>query len=285
MVFGRANQIQHLKKADPVRANMRNKDLELVPSSEAQADTADDEFYTLKEDVRSSLVDLLDAKHIAELDTEEAHLEISGIILGIISAKGLSLPTHTIDRLTSSITDDVLGLGPLEPLLARDDITDIMVNGPNQVFIEVGGRIQKADVRFQDAAQLMNICQRIVGQVGRRVDESSPICEARLLDGSRVNVISPPLSIDGATLTIRKFQRDKLTLDDLVRFGSISPEGAEVLQIVGRVRCNVLISGGTGSGKTTLLNCLAAYNDSDQRIVTCEDAAEHFFSHIEQIIR
>jgi pilus assembly protein CpaF len=129
-------------------------------------------------------------------------------------------------------------------------------------------------VRFRDNAQLLNICQRIVSQVGRRVDESSPICDARLMDGSRVNVIAPPLAIDGCALTIRKFKKDKLTLDQLVKFASISFEGAEVLKIVGRVRCNVVISGGTGSGKTTLLNCLTRFIDDDERIITCEDAAE-----------
>ena len=129
-------------------------------------------------------------------------------------------------------------------------------------------------MRFRDNAQLMNICQRIVSQVGRRVDEASPICDARLLDGSRVNVIAPPLAIDGPALTIRKFKRDKLTLDQLMQFGSISPEGGEILKIIGRVRCNVLISGGTGSGKTTLLNCLTNYIDGDERVITCEDAAE-----------
>jgi pilus assembly protein CpaF len=122
--------------------------------------------------------------------------------------------------------------------------------------------------------QLMNICQRIVSQVGRRVDDSSPICDARLPDGSRVNVIAPPLAIDGPALTIRKFKKDKLTLDQLVKFGTITPEGAEILKIIGRVRCNVVVSGGTGSGKTTLLNCLTRYIDNDERIITCEDAAE-----------
>jgi pilus assembly protein CpaF len=178
------------------------------------------------------------------------------------------------EDLLDDICNDVLGFGPLEPLLARDDIADIMVNGPTRCFIEVGGKIQLTNVRFRDASQLMNICQRIVSQVGRRVDESSPICDARLLDGSRVNVIAPPLAIDGAALTIRKFKKDKLTLDQLVKFGSISPAGAEILKIIGRVRCNVVISGGTGSGKTTLLNCLTNYIDADERIITCEDAAE-----------
>jgi pilus assembly protein CpaF len=168
----------------------------------------------------------------------------------------------------------VLGYGPLEPLLARDDIADIMVNGANLCFIEVNGKVEQTNVRFRDNPQLLNICQRIVSQVGRRVDESSPICDARLPDGSRVNVIVPPLSIDGPALTIRKFKKDRLRLKDLVEFNSITPEGAIILGVIGRVRCNVLISGGTGSGKTTLLNCLTRYIDSDQRIVTCEDAAE-----------
>jgi len=142
------------------------------------------------------------------------------------------------------------------------------------VFIEVSGKVQLTNIRFRDNGQLMNICQRIVSQVGRRVDESSPICDARLPDGSRVNVIAPPLAIDGPTLTIRKFKKDKLKLPDLVKFGSISEPGAKVLEIVGASRCNTIISGGTGSGKTTLLNCLTAYIEQDERVITCEDAAE-----------
>ena len=159
-------------------------------------------------------------------------------------------------------------------MLARDDIADIMVNGAKHVFIETNGKMLKTNIRFRDNTQLMNICQRIVSQVGRRVDESSPICDARLLDGSRVNVIAPPLSIDGPALTIRKFKKDKLKLSDLVNFKSISPAGAKVLQIIGACQCNVVISGGTGSGKTTLLNCLTGFIHSDERIITCEDAAE-----------
>jgi pilus assembly protein CpaF len=134
--------------------------------------------------------------------------------------------------------------------------------------------VKLTNVRFRDDAHLMNVCQRIVSQVGRRVDESSPICDARLPDGSRVNVIAPPLAIDGAALTIRKFKKDKLTLQQLVKYNSISTEGAEVLRILGRVRANVLISGGTGSGKTTLLNCLTAFIEKDERVITCEDSAE-----------
>jgi pilus assembly protein CpaF len=178
------------------------------------------------------------------------------------------------EELLEDICNDVLGYGPLEPLLARDDIADIMVNGSKNVYIEVNGKVEQTGIRFRDNQQLLNICQRIVSQVGRRVDESSPICDARLPDGSRVNVIAPPLSIDGAALTIRKFKKDKLTLDQLVKFGAISPEGAEVLKVISRVRCNIVISGGTGSGKTTLLNCLTNYIDRDERVITCEDSAE-----------
>ena len=178
------------------------------------------------------------------------------------------------EELLEDICNDVLGYGPLEPLLARDDIADIMVNGSKNVYIEVNGKVEQTGIRFRDNQQLLNICQRIVSQVGRRVDESSPICDARLPDGSRVNVIAPPLSIDGATLTIRKFKKDKLTLDQLVKFGAISPQGAEVLKIISRVRCNIVISGGTGSGKTTLLNCLTNYIDREERVITCEDSAE-----------
>jgi pilus assembly protein CpaF len=208
------------------------------------------------------------------MDPEQARTEIGEIVNEIIAAKKIVMSIAEQDELLQDICNDVLGYGPLEPLLARDDIADIMVNGADTVYIEVGGKVQKTDIRFRDNIQLLNICQRIVSQVGRRVDESSPLCDARLLDGSRVNVIAPPLAIDGPTLTIRKFKRDKLTLDQLVTFGSITPEGAQILEIIGRVRCNVIVSGGTGSGKTTLLNCLTRYIESGERIVTCEDAAE-----------
>ncbi|MCB1496737.1 MAG: CpaF family protein, partial [Bauldia sp.] len=196
------------------------------------------------------------------------------IVNDIIALKNIVMSIAEQEDLFEDICNDVLGLGPLEPLLARDEIADIMVNGATDCFIEVDGKVQKSKVRFRDNSQLMNICQRIVSQVGRRVDESSPICDARLPDGSRVNVIAPPLAVDGPVLTIRKFKKDKLTLDQLVRYGTITPEGATILQIIARSRCNVLVSGGTGSGKTTLLNCLTRYIESTERIITCEDAAE-----------
>jgi pilus assembly protein CpaF len=233
-----------------------------------------DEYYQTKSTIFSALIEAIDLSQLSKLDSEAAREEIRDIVNEIIALKNVVMSISEQEELLDDICNDVLGYGPLEPLLARDDIADIMVNGPDRTFIEVSGKIQLTNTRFRDAAQLMNICQRIVSQVGRRVDESSPICDARLPDGSRVNVIAPPLAIDGAALTIRKFKKDKLTLDQLVRFGSISAEGAEILKIIGRVRCNVVVSGGTGSGKTTLLNCLTRFIDDDERIITCEDAAE-----------
>jgi pilus assembly protein CpaF len=244
---------------------------EVVPPP---APTKSEDYFRTKSMIFGALIEAIDLSQLARLDAEAAREEIRDIVSEIIGLKNIVLSIAEQEELLDDICNDVLGYGPLEPLLARDDIADIMVNGANRAFIEVGGKIQLTNVRFRDNQQLMNICQRIVSQVGRRVDEASPICDARLPDGSRVNIIAPPLAIDGPVLTIRKFKKDKLTLDQLVTFGAISPEGAKILQIIGRVRCNVVISGGTGSGKTTLLNCLTRYIDADERIITCEDAAE-----------
>ncbi len=241
---------------------------------ERQATQRSDEYFITKSMIFGALIEAIDLSQLSKLDAESAREEIRDIVNEIISIKNVIMSIAEQEELLDDICNDVLGYGPLEPLLGRDDIADIMVNGAAKTFIEVSGKIQLTNVRFRDNAQLMNICQRIVSQVGRRVDDSSPICDARLADGSRVNVIAPPLALDGPTLTIRKFRKEKLTLDDLVKYSSISFAGAEVLKIIGRVRCNVLISGGTGSGKTTLLNCLTNYIDLDERIITCEDAAE-----------
>src|SRR3954453_5077515 len=233
-----------------------------------------EEYYDVKTTVFNALIDTIDLTQLSKLDTSAAREEIRDIVSEIIQIKNVVMSIAEQEELLEDICNDVLGYGPLEPLLARDDIADIMVNGAKSVYIEVNGKVEQTPIRFRDNQQLMNVCQRIVSQVGRRVDESSPICDARLPDGSRVNVIAPPLAIDGAALTIRKFKKDKLTLQQLVKYNSISPEGAEVLRILGRVRANVLISGGTGSGKTTLLNCLTAFIEKDERVITCEDSAE-----------
>ncbi|MDZ4777088.1 MAG: CpaF family protein [Alphaproteobacteria bacterium] len=248
----------------------------LAPSKEVQptGEFRSEEYYRIKSTIFNALIETIDLAQLAQLDAASARDEIRDIVAEIISIKNVVMSIAEQEVLLDDICNDVLGYGPLEPLLARDDIADIMVNGAQTVFIEVAGKVQKTGIRFRDNAQLMNICQRIVSQVGRRVDESSPICDARLPDGSRVNVIAPPLAIDGPTLTIRKFKKDKLKLHNLVEFGSISPAGAKVLSIIGACRCNTLISGGTGSGKTTLLNTLTAFIDPAERVVTCEDAAE-----------
>jgi pilus assembly protein CpaF len=233
-----------------------------------------DTYYETKGTIFGALIEAIDLAQLARLDVDSAREEIRDIVNEIIAIKSIVMSISEQEELLEDICNDVLGFGPLEPLLARDDIADIMVNGSGTVYIEVAGKIQKTGIRFRDNQQLLNICQRIVSQIGRRVDEASPICDARLPDGSRVNAIVPPLSIDGPALTIRKFKKDKLTLDQLVKFGTITPQGAEILKIVGRSRVNTLVSGGTGSGKTTLLNCLTQFIDDDERIITCEDAAE-----------
>ena len=231
-------------------------------------------YYRLKQDIFTSIIDVLDITTLASYEIPRARDEIRDITTEIISLRGIQITLEEQEEIVTDLCSDFLGLGPLEPLLERDDINDIMVNGPHQVFAEYDGRIQLTTIEFRDQQQLMNICQRMVGQVGRRIDEASPICDARLLDGSRINVIAPPLALEGPVLTIRKFKKDRLTLDQLQKFGAVSKPLAELIQIVGRIRCNVLISGGTGSGKTTLLNCLTRYIDSTERIITCEDTAE-----------
>jgi pilus assembly protein CpaF len=221
-------------------------------------------------DVRESL----DLKNLASLEVSKAREEVQTAVSEIARYRNMDLTKQEIAQVAQECADDMLGFGPLEPLLARDDIADIMINGPDTTYIEVKGKIEKADLRFRDNHHLLTICQRIVGAIGRRVDESSPICDARLMDGSRVNVIIPPLAVDGATMTIRKFKKDKLTLDKLVDFGAMTPACAKMIMAIGRSRLNVLVSGGTGSGKTTMLNCLTRYIEKGERVVTCEDACE-----------
>ena len=244
------------------------------PSDSAQEGPLSEKLQEIKIKVFNDLIEAVDLTQLASLETDAVREEIDDIVGEIVGMRNFVLSAQEQQQVINDICNDILGLGPLEPLLARDDIADIMVNGPDKVYIETNGRIELTDVKFRDNAQLMNICQRIVTAVGRRVDEASPICDARLMDGSRVNVIAPPLAIDGAALTIRKFSQDKLTLENLVNFGSISRAGATLLQVASASRCNILISGGTGSGKTTLLNCMTDYVEPGERVITCEDAAE-----------
>lgn len=220
------------------------------------------------------LRDGIDLKALARMDAKAARDEVHSAVEEIARFRNLDLTPTELQAIAKECADDMLGFGPLEVLLERDDIADIMINGPDTTYIEVKGKIERTDIKFRDNQHLTTICQRIVGAIGRRVDEASPICDARLPDGSRVNVIIPPLAVDGACMTIRKFKKDKLTLEKLLEFGAMTPSCAKLIMAIGRCRVNVLVSGGTGSGKTTMLNCVTRYIEAGERIVTCEDACE-----------
>lgn len=191
-----------------------------------------------------------------------------------IQANPFAVPLGDRERLVEELISEILGLGPIEPLLKDSSISEVMINGPHSIYIERGGRLMKTDVQFRDDEHLMHIIDRIVTAVGRRVDESSPLCDARLADGSRVNIIIPPLALTGPTVTIRKFSKDALTVDKLMSFGSLNKQMARFLEACVKGRLNIVVSGGTGSGKTTLLNILSAYIPETERIVTIEDSAE-----------
>jgi pilus assembly protein CpaF len=220
------------------------------------------------------VLERIDTSAAAKLPREHLARDLVGLLAELLAETKIQLNATERQELVKQLLDDMLGLGPLEPLLADDTISEIMVNGPKHVFIENKGKLTLSDVQFRDNAHVLSIATRIVTAIGRRIDESSPLCDARLADGSRVNIIIPPLAIDGSTITIRKFSKKKITLETMLKFGSISPNMAKLLRIAGRARLNILISGGTGSGKTTLLNALSQMIDHGERVVTIEDAAE-----------
>ncbi|MBT5428364.1 MAG: CpaF family protein [Rhodospirillaceae bacterium] len=272
---------EDINKIATLKDSNKNVKRETKPSDNSSENNTDLNGLLLDTKLQETKIlifnDLIDAVELSQLTNmvdEEVRDEISDVVSEIIVMRQLILSASEQRQVIESICDDVLGLGPLEPLMNQDDISDIMVNHSGKIYIERNGKIELTEITFRDNAQLMNICQRIVTAVGRRVDEASPICDARLMDGSRVNVIARPLAIDGAALTIRKFQKQKLTLDDLVFYGSVSKQCAQLLEVIGACRLNILVSGGTGSGKTTLLNCLTNYIDTGERVITCEDAAE-----------
>ncbi len=224
--------------------------------------------------VQPLLLDRIDMAKALELPREHLAQQVGEIIAEILGETKLRLNLREQRDLSVILLDDMLGLGPLEPLLADDLVTDIMVNGPKQVYVERKGKLELTDIAFRDNAHVMNIATRIVSRIGRRVDESTPLVDARLEDGSRVNIIIPPLAIDGPSISIRKFSKKKITLETMERQGNVSPEMGIVLKIASRCKLNILISGGTGSGKTTLLNAMSRMIDPGERICTIEDAAE-----------
>jgi pilus assembly protein CpaF len=216
----------------------------------------------------------IDPQMIAETNPDRLQGEVERLLAEIADEKRLQLNGREQRQLAAELVDDIIGLGPLEPLLDDDTITDIMVNGPDRVFVEKRGKLTLSPVRFRDVAHVNNIAQRIAAAVGRRVDESSPMVDARLADGSRVNIIFPPLALNGACISIRKFARRRINFDVIVQNGSASAQMAKVLQIASAARLNIIISGGTGAGKTTLMNALSQTIDPSERIITVEDAAE-----------
>ncbi|MGH8584328.1 MAG: CpaF family protein [Gammaproteobacteria bacterium] len=227
-----------------------------------------------KHRVHERLLEVVDLTLIARVDEKQARAELREITHRVMNDESVPLNALARQRVVKQIEDEVFGLGPIEPLLADPTVTDVLVNGSNSVYIERNGKLEYAPVHFRDDAHLLNIIDRIVSRVGRRIDESCPMVDARLKDGSRVNAIIPPLALDGPALSIRRFPKDRLRSEDLVSYGSVDGNIMAFLHAIVRAKVNVLVSGGTGTGKTTLLNVLSAYIPEMERIVTIEDSAE-----------
>ncbi|WED24569.1 CpaF family protein [Vibrio sp. JC009] len=225
-------------------------------------------------DLRDEIFNAMDAASLVEVTNEELESQLKDSVNILISKRQLQVSNIQRQELVQALMAELKGLGPLQTLIDNDNISDIMINGPSDIFIEVGGKVEKSQIQFVNEKQLNTIAKRIASNVGRRIDESKPLCDARLVDGSRVNIVIPPLAIDGTSISIRKFKQHKIKLENLVEFGAMSVEMAKLLSIASYCKCNILISGGTGSGKTTLLNALSGYIGESERIVTIEDAAE-----------
>ena len=259
-----AVQAESLVKSEPGEKLGDNSSSKLSRSKVDQARRA----------VQPMVMTRIDLAAAVSMPRGELVRQLEGLAAELLAEHRIQLNRPEQTDLVQQLVNDMMGLGPLEPLLADDGITDIMINGPKQIYIERQGKIDLTSVTFEDNAHLLNICNRIVSRIGRRVDESSPICDARLEDGSRVNIIIPPLAIDGPSVSIRKFGKRQIGFDQMAQQGNISPAMATVLRIASRCRLNTVVSGGTGSGKTTMLNALSGMIDNGERVVTIEDAAE-----------
>jgi pilus assembly protein CpaF len=244
-----------------------------VPNLEP-LNSKDIEYQELKSQVHNRLFEILDISRMSKVSEERVRKDVATAASRILEQEGTLATKEQRERIVREVQDEVFGLGPLEPLLQDPTVCDILVNGYDSVYVERHGRLSKTVARFKDNAHLMRIIERIVSSVGRRVDETSPMVDARLQDGSRVNAIIPPLALDGPLLSIRRFGADPLTAEDLVEVGALTPPTLEILQGIVTSRMNVLISGGTGAGKTTLLNVLSGFIPETERIVTIEDSAE-----------
>ncbi len=255
-----------LSKADAV--------LRAQEAARRVAPSARESLEETKSLIQPLLMERIDVSVVSELPREELERQITEIVSEILVEQKVQLNKKEQQQVVKMLLDDMLGLGPLEPLLSDETVNDILVNGHRQVFIERSGKLELSNVRFRDDQHVLNVASRIVTRIGRRVDETTPLVDARLEDGSRVNIIIPPLAIDGPSISIRKFAKKSITLDKMARQANVSTELATVLKIAARCRLNILISGGTGSGKTTLLNALSQMIDHSERIITIEDAAE-----------
>ncbi|SBS25896.1 Putative conjugal transfer protein/MT3759 [Marinomonas aquimarina] len=224
--------------------------------------------------LRKQIFDALDPEAIADIDKAQLQRQLANAVDLLIQRENLSVARTIREEFVNSLTNELIGLGPLQDLMEDESITDIMINGADNVFIERNGLVERANIDFIDERQLIEIAKRIASRVGRRVDDSAPTCDARLQDGSRVNIVIPPIAIDGTAISIRKFKKQSIDFRKLCEYGSMSLEMAQVLMVASRCRLNILISGGTGSGKTTLLNALSQHISENERIVTIEDAAE-----------
>ncbi len=244
------------------------------PKKDSLAAEKTDRFNALKTDIHRKLVEQLDMTKLAQNVTDEIREQVHQIVLALCEESETLLNYNERQKLAKEILDETFGLGPLETLLGDPEISDILINGPRQVYIEKRGRLQISDVKFKDNAHLLHVIDKIVSPLGRRCDEVCPMVDARLKDGSRVNAIIPPLAIDGPSMSIRRFGKDPITWDDYIRFKSCAPEMVEFLKACVHAGLNVIVAGGTGSGKTTLLNNLSSFIPDDERIVTIEDAAE-----------
>ncbi|AMG29407.1 CpaF family protein [Grimontia hollisae] len=223
---------------------------------------------------REKIFDAIDAETISSLSKAELKNQLIQAINVLADQDNTPVPSTLRNQFVGMMYDELRGLGPIQTLIEDDSISDIMVNGPKDIFIERHGLVEKSSVTFIDEAQLVTVAKRIAAAVGRRVDESAPLCDARLSDGSRVNIVLPPIAIDGASISIRKFKKQSIGFPELIEFGAMSPEVAKLMMIASRCRLNIVISGGTGSGKTTMMNALSQYISEKERIVTIEDAAE-----------
>ena len=244
------------------------------PNPRSTDQSKQEEFEVIKRRIHKRLVDKLDLSRVGDLKGESFRREIRAVVEHLCDSENTFLNRSERDKIVDEVLDETLGLGPLEFLLKDPSISDILINGPKNVFVERSGQLVKTDVEFRDNAHLMQIIDRIVSKVGRRVDETCPMVDARLEDGSRVNAIIPPLALDGACVSIRRFGSNPLKLEGLLNYKAFTPEMVMLLEGCIKARLNIIISGGTGSGKTTLLNTLSSFIQNDQRIVTIEDAAE-----------